>query len=170
MSTFTIPFPTSPCQKLCWAVVAVVWIALSFLNEMHVCTELNFLGGFTSASSGFTYQRILHSLNLLKRPELLEVGEGALSKLFAGKVYGYLGFSSVSSAATSVHAPFRTSHVSLPTSAVNAPSLAHVCGYITLSCVDAIAQRMLFSKKDHQERVTHEGSSNSPGSQRPGVL
>ena len=60
----------------------------------------NFLEGFTSsryldvgvaAFSGCacTYQRI-HSLHLLKRPKALEVGEGALSKLFAGKVYDYL--------------------------------------------------------------------------------
>ena len=80
-------------------------------RELNECVYgLNFLGGFTSsgylsvsgaASSGwaFTYQRVLQSLNLLKRPEALEVGEGALSKLVDGKVYDYLGFTSVSSAA-----------------------------------------------------------------------
>ena len=62
------------------------------------------------------------SLNLLKRPESLEVGEGALSKLLAGTVFDYLGFSSVSSPAAGALAPFRKSHVSLPTSAVKAPS------------------------------------------------
>ena len=40
-------------------------------------------------------------------------------------------------------APFRKLHVSLPTSAVNAPSLAHICG---VACVDSVAQRMLLSK------------------------
>ena len=119
---------------------------------------LNSLGGFTSsgyfdvnvaASLGraFACRRILQSLNLLKRPEALEVGEGALSKFFAGKVYDYLGFSSVSSAATGALAPFRKSHVSLPTSAVNAPSLAHIRGDVALSYLNGLAQRMLLSTK-----------------------
>ena len=87
------------------------------------------------------------------------VGEGALSKLFACKVHDFMGFS-VSSAATGARAPFRKSHVSLPTSAVSAPSWAHIRGYVALSCLDGFAQRMLLSKKDHQERVTKEGLSN----------
>ena len=48
---------------------------------MNVCTRQNFLGGFTSsgyldvnaaASTGwaFAYRRVLHFLNLLKRPVL----------------------------------------------------------------------------------------------------
>ena len=84
-------------------------------------------------------RRILHSLSLLKRPGSLEVGEGALSKLLAGKVYEYLGFSSVSSAATGAVAPFRKSHVSLSTSGVNAPSLALICGDVALSHLDGFA-------------------------------
>ena len=64
-------------------------------RELNECVNwLNFLGGFTSsgyfdvnaaASSGWAFknQRILHPLHLLKRPESLEVGEGALSKLLA---------------------------------------------------------------------------------------
>ena len=84
------------------------------------------------------------------------MGEGALSKLLAGKVYDYLGFSLVSSTATGALAPFRKSHVSLPRQLC----LAHICGDVTLSFLDVFAQRMLLSKKDHQERVTHEGLSN----------
>ena len=128
---------------------------------------LNFLGGLTSsgyldvnaaASSGwaFAYQRFLHSLSLLKRPEYLEVGEVALSLLFAGKVFDYQGFTSVSSAATGALAPFRK----IAASAVNAPSLADICGDVAVSSLDGFAQRMLLSKKDHQERVTQEGLSN----------
>ena len=32
------PVPTSPFQNLCWAVVAGLWIALSFVSELDVCT------------------------------------------------------------------------------------------------------------------------------------
>ena len=50
------------------------------MNQMNVVYGLNFLGGFTSSGRhrrcflgmAFTYRRILHSLNLLKRSELLE--------------------------------------------------------------------------------------------------
>ena len=158
LSTFAIPFPTSPFQNLCWAVVARLWIALS-LRELNECVYgLNFLGDFTSsgyldvnaaASSGwaFTYRRILHSLNLLKRPEALEVGEGALSKLLAGKVCDYVGFSSVLSAGTGALAPFRKSHVSLPTSAVNAPSLAHICGDVALFLIWTVLRSACCSQK-----------------------
>ena len=72
----------------------------------------------------------------------------------------YLGFTSVSSAATGARAPFRKSHVSLSTSAVNAPSLAHICGDVALPYLNGFAQRMLLTKKDHQERVTREGLAN----------
>ena len=48
----------------------------------------------------------------------------------------------------------------MPTSAVNSPSLAHICGDVAASYLDGFAQRMLLSKKDHQERVTHEGLCN----------
>ena len=55
---------------------------------MNCVYGLNFFGGFMSsgyldvggaASSGwaFAYQRILHVLRLLNRPEAVEVGEGA---------------------------------------------------------------------------------------------
>ena len=108
---------------------------------------LRLLGNWTSTPllpSGwaFTYRRILQSLNLLKRPEQLEVGEGALVKLPDGEVYDYLGFSSVSSAATGALAPFIKSHVTLPTSAVNARIFAHICGEVALLYVDGCAQRM----------------------------
>ena len=48
---------------------------------------------------------------------------------------------------------------SLPTSAVNVPSLAHICGDIALSHLDGFAQRMFFSQKteDHRESVAREG-------------
>ena len=100
--------PFSCFQNLCWPDVASLWTVL--FRELNECAYgLNILEGFTSsgyldvtaaASLGcaFSYRCILHTLNLLKRPEALEVAEGALSKLFAGKVYDYLGFSSVSSA------------------------------------------------------------------------
>ena len=122
----------------------------ALLRGLQECVYgLNFLRGFTSsgyldvnaaATSGwaFTYRRILQSLSLLKRPEAVVVGEEALSKLFAGKVHDY----SVSSAATGALAPFRKSHVSLPTSAVNAPSLARICGGQALSFLDGFAQRV----------------------------
>ena len=171
LSTFAIPFFTSPFQSVCWLVVPVVWIAhiVREWNE-RVC-RLNFLWGFTSsgytdvsaaASSGwaFTYRRILHSLNLLKRPESLGVGEGSISKLLAGKVYDHLGFSSVTSAAMGALAPFRKSYVSLPTSAVNAPSVPQICWDEALSNLDGFAQRMLLSTKDHQGRVTREDWAN----------
>ena len=91
------PMPYIPFPERGW-VVAVVWIAHSSVNQMNVYT----VGGFTSsgysdvdgaASSGsaFAYQRILHSLRLLNRPEAGEVGEGALSKLLAGKPRFRLG-------------------------------------------------------------------------------
>ena len=70
------------------------------------------------------------------------MGEGALSKLLAGKDYDDLGFSSVSSIATGAVAPFRKSQVSLSTSGVIAPSLTNIAGD-----VDGFAQRMLLSKK-----------------------
>ena len=108
----------------------------------------------------FTYQRIWHSLYLLKLSEALEVGERALSTLFAGKVCNHLGLSSVSSAATVALAPFRQAHVSLPTSGVNAPSLAHICGDVAFSHLDGLAQRLLTSEQDHLKRVTREGSAN----------
>ena len=102
-----------------------------------------------AASSGwaFAYQRILHALRLLNRPEAVEVGEGAFSRLLTGKVCDYVGFSSVSSAATGALAPFRKPLVSLPASAVNAPSLAHICGDGAPSYLD-------------QDRVTFEGLAN----------
>ena len=37
--------------------------------------------------------------------------------------------------------------VSSPTSAINAPSLAHICGDVALSCLDGFTKRMLLSKK-----------------------
>ena len=116
---------------------------------MEGFTSSGYLDVNAAASSGwaFTYRRILQSLNLLKRPEQLEVGEGALVKLLAGEVCDYLGFSSVSSAATGALAPLIKSHVTLPTSPVNAPSLAHICGDEALLHVDGCAQRMLLSKK-----------------------
>ena len=88
-------------------------------REVNECVYgLNFLGGFTSAPrlprDGLSRINTFCTPNLLKRPEALEVGEGGLSKLSAGKVYDFLGFSSVSSAATGALAPFRKSHVSLP--------------------------------------------------------
>ena len=97
------------------------------------------VNGAASPCWAFTCQRIF----AFKRPESLEVGEGALSKLLAGKVCDYLRFSSVSSAATGALAPFRKSHGSVPTSAVNAPSLRHICGDVALSYLDGFAQRML---------------------------
>ena len=97
------------------------------------------------------------SLNLLKRPESVEVGEGALAKLLAGKVWGFF---SVSSAATGALAPFRQSHVSLPTSAVKAPSLANICGDVALPYLHGFAQRMLLSKWFTKKRVTREGLAN----------
>ena len=62
-----------------------------------------------------TYHRILHSLQLSERPDAVEVVEGALSKLLAGKVCDYLGFSSESSLAKGALAM-----VLLPTSALDA--------------------------------------------------
>ena len=41
----------------------------------------------------------------------------------------------------------------------NAPSLAHTCGDVALSYLDGFAQRMFFSEKEHQERVTDKGLS-----------
>ena len=69
---------------------------------------LNLLGGFQVFwVIVWTCRRILHSLNLLKRPEAIEVGEGALSKLLAGKVYDYLVFPRYRQAATGALALFR---------------------------------------------------------------
>ena len=91
----------------------------ALLCELHECDcGFNVLGGFafsgcldisSAASSGwpFTRQRILHFLQLFWRPDALEVGEGTLSKLFAGKVCGHLVFSSESSFATGARAQVR---------------------------------------------------------------
>ena len=106
----------------------------ALLRELNECVSgLNFLGGVTS-SGIWTSTPVppRDSLNLLKRPEALEVGEGTLSKPLAGNVYDYLGCSSVSSCATGALAPSRKSHVSLPSSAVNAPGLEHICGDLAL--------------------------------------
>ena len=48
----------------------------------------------------------------------------------------------------------------LPTLAVNAPCLAHISGDVALSFLNVFVQRMLRSKKNHQERVSREGSGN----------
>ena len=145
----------------------------ALVRESNECVfGLHYLGGFASsgyfdfigaASSAwaFTYQRISHSLYLLKRREAVEVGEGALSKLFGDKVYDHLGFTSVSSAATGALAQFRKSHVSWPTSAVNALSLPDICGDVALPNLNGFAQSTLLSKEDHQARVTREGLSSS---------
>ena len=71
-----------------------------------------------------------------------------------------IGFSSVPSMATGAPAPFRKSHVSVPTSAVNSPRLTNICGNVALSCLEGVAQRMLLSRTDHQGRLTREGSAN----------
>ena len=37
LSTSAIPFPASPFQNLCWAVLGGLWTALSCVNYMNVC-------------------------------------------------------------------------------------------------------------------------------------
>ena len=150
LSTSAIPFPASPLQKLCWAVVAGL---CALLREVHECVRgLNNPGDFTSSwyldvnaatPSGwaFTYRNILHSLNLLKRLEELEVRGSSFE---ASRWQGLRFFgTSVSSAATGAFAPLRKPHVSLPTSGVNAPSLAHICGDVALSHFDGMNVRHL---------------------------
>ena len=134
LSTFAIPFRTSPFQSVCWVVVAVVWT--SFVREFYERVYgLNFLEA--SRLLGIWMSMVMRPrdgpsrinafciLHLVNRPEAIVVGEGALSKLLAGKVHYFMGFS-VTSAATGALAPFRKSHVSLPASAVSSPSLAHM--------------------------------------------
>ena len=137
--------------------------------ELNACAYgLSFLGGFTSSGiwtstplrppDGSSPART-NAFCTFSICELFEVGEGALSKLLACKVYEYLGFFWVSSAAGAL-APFRKSHVSSPTSAVNTQSLVHTSGDAALPHLNGFAQRVLLSKRDHQERVTHDGLSN----------
>ena len=112
---------------------------------------LNFLGRFHVTpllpSDGPSRVNAFCILYIRSSGQALEVGEGALSKLLAGKVYDYLAFSSVSLVATGALAPFRKSHVSLPTSAVDAPGLANVCGDVPLPYLDGFAQCVLLTTR-----------------------
>ena len=49
--TFVIPFFSSPLQKLCWAVAARLWTALSFVNQMNVCVRAELLEGVCAAAA-----------------------------------------------------------------------------------------------------------------------
>ena len=130
----------------------------ALFRELNECVcSLNFLGEVSRLLGIWTSTPLFPrdgpsridafcTLNLPKGPEALAVCEGALSKLLTGKVYDYLGFSSVSSAATGALAPLRKSHVSLHMSAVNAPNLAHICGDVALSYLNVFEQRMLLSR------------------------
>ena len=90
----------------------------ALFRDLNACVYgLHFLGGFT-------FSMYLDG-NSAASSEWAT--DGALSKVLAGNVYDYLCFSSVSSAASGARAPFRISHVPLPTSAVNAPCLANIC-------------------------------------------
>ena len=82
-------------------------IRAELARRLHVFWLFFDVSGAASSGWALTYQRILHAVHLLKRLEAIEAGEGALSKLFAGKVHDYSGFSSVSSAATGALASFR---------------------------------------------------------------
>ena len=83
------------------------------------------------------------------RADAFEVGEGALSKLVAGHVCDYLGFSSDSSFAKRPLAPFKKSHVSLPRLLSVRPGRQTSAGNVALLYL-TVWQCVLLSEKDHQ--------------------
>ena len=104
------------------------------------------LGTWTSAVLPL---RICHSrtnafFRSRRRMSDLKWVEGALSKLVAGKVCDYLRFSSDSSFAKRPLAPFRKSHVSLPTSALGASKQADICRKRCSLKFDGLAVRVAF--------------------------
>ena len=143
--------PFSCFQNLCWPDVASLWTVL--FRELHECAYgLDILEGFTSsgyldvtaaASLGgpfrfdvFCTHSICSSVQRLLRWARELFRSSSLAKfmiVWVSRRYRQPG----------ELAPFRKSHVSSPTSAVNASSLAHICGDVALTCVDSVAQRML---------------------------
>ena len=172
LSTFVTPFPTISLPELLWSGRRrAVDRALSRqLNECVLRAELPgrlpvfwVSGCQWCCVLGMGFSRInafCTPLNLLKRPESLEVGDGALSKLLACKVNDHLCVSPTSSARHGCTCTVQ--------------KIACLFAHVALSYLDGFMQRMLLSKKIIKNASLMKGLSNMYtdlfGSQQPGVL
>ena len=150
------PTPYFSFQSVCWLVVAVVWIAHMFVNEMNVFSgrasweASRLLGVWTLMvlrpvvePSRIDACCILSTCSSVRR-RLRWAKELFRSSALARFTITWCFFW-VSSVGTGALAPLRKSHVSLPTSAVIAPD---IFGDVALPYLNGCAHRMFLSKKN----------------------
>ena len=119
----------------------------------------------------FAYRHILHSFNLLKRPEAFEVGEGSLSKLFAGKVYGYL-VSPRYRRPPRVHLHRSENRMSLHPRHRSVRRVWRTSCYFIFGrfCAAHVALKKKHQEMGHARNLIQHLLLSSPGSQQPGVV